>query len=285
MDNLEKNFGGFWTEKKIEIFIKYLRAYLQIMKNTKFKLIYFDGFAGSGYIETKNKSLIEGVALKVLSINEPTEFDIYYLVELDKIKSIELKEILTENFPDKRSKTFVVTEDCNKKLIDLCDFLKKNKNYRAIVFIDPKGMQLKWESIKIFENLGIDLWVLVPTGMGINRLLSKDGNKISSSFMAKLVDFLGMSEDEIIEYFYKEEKKYTLFGEESDLVKEKNAIDKSISLIKNRIGEIFKYVSNPFPMVNKKESLMYHFIFASNNKAGVKIANEIIGKELKESKK
>ncbi|MBK6773801.1 MAG: three-Cys-motif partner protein TcmP [Ignavibacteria bacterium] len=285
MDNLEKNFGGFWTEKKIEIFIKYLRAYLQIMNNTKFKLIYFDGFAGSGYIETKNKSLIEGVALKVLSINEPTEFDIYYLVELDKIKSIELKEILTENFPDKRSKTFVVTEDCNKKLIDLCDFLKKNKNYRAIVFIDPKGMQLKWESIKIFENLGIDLWVLVPTGMGINRLLSKDGNKISSSFMAKLVDFLGMSEDEIIEYFYKEEKKYTLFGEESDLVKEKNAIDKSISLIKNRIGEIFKYVSNPFPMVNKKESLMYHFIFASNNKAGVKIANEIIGKELKESKK
>ncbi|MBK7160590.1 MAG: hypothetical protein IPH77_19120 [Ignavibacteria bacterium] len=89
--------------------------------------------------------------------------------------------------------------------------------------------------------------------MGINRLLSKDGNKISSSFMAKLVDFLGMSEDEIIEYFYKEEKKYTLFGEESDLVKEKNAIDKSISLIKNRIGEIFKYVSNPFPMVNKRK--------------------------------
>ncbi|MBK7160591.1 MAG: hypothetical protein IPH77_19125 [Ignavibacteria bacterium] len=56
-------------------------------------------------LKTKNKSLIEGVALKVLSINEPTEFDIYYLVELDKIKSIELKkEILTENFPDKRVK-------------------------------------------------------------------------------------------------------------------------------------------------------------------------------------
>ncbi|MBK7255492.1 MAG: hypothetical protein IPI04_16675 [Ignavibacteria bacterium] len=57
---------------------------------------------------------------------------------------------------------------------------------------------------------------LVPTGMGINRLLSKDGNKISSSFMAKLVDFLGMSEDEIIEYFTKR-RRNTLYLEKNQI--------------------------------------------------------------------
>lgn len=280
MASRQNEFGGFWTERKIEIFIKYLHAYLMIMKNTKFKLIYFDGFAGSGYIETKDESLIEGVAIKVLSISESIEFDIYYLVELDEKKSRKLKELLSNIFPEKKEKTFVVPEDCNKKLKDLSKFLKINKNFRAIVFIDPKGMQLKWDSIKIFEKLGVDLWILIPTGLGVNRLLTKDGEKISKMFMDKLIEFLGISEKEILDYFYKKETKYTLFGEESNLIKEKNAVDKSIKLIRKRFNDIFTFVSNPFPMSNKKGSLMYHFLYASNNKSGLKIANDIIGKEL-----
>ena len=42
-------FGGDWTKTKIEILVEYAKAYLQIMsKRTYFKLLYFDGFAGSG---------------------------------------------------------------------------------------------------------------------------------------------------------------------------------------------------------------------------------------------
>jgi len=283
MAETENKFGGFWTERKIDIFIKYLLAYLQIMKKTKFKLVYFDGFAGSGYIESKGKPLIEGVALNVLSITEPREFDVYYLVELDERKSKNLKLLLNKEFPDKKSKTFVMKEDCNKKLIDLSNFLHKNKKYRALVFIDPKGMQLKWESIKVFKDLGIDLWILVPTGLGVNRLLSKDGNKISKAFMSKLSEFLDMSETEILDYYYKQETELTLFGEETNLKKNENAIDKSVELIRMKLNEIFKLVSVPFPMKTSKNSILYHFIFASNNAAGVKIANEIIGKELRDS--
>lgn len=44
-------FGGNWTKIKIEILVKYAKAYLTIMKSrTFFKLLYFDGFAGSGEI-------------------------------------------------------------------------------------------------------------------------------------------------------------------------------------------------------------------------------------------
>jgi len=189
MADKNNSFGGFWTERKIDIFIKYLKAYLQIMNKTKFNLVYFDGFAGSGYIERKGKPLIEGVALKVLSLTEPKEFDIYYLVELDKGKSKILKDLLNKKFPEKESKTFVIPVDCNAKLVDLSNFLKRNKYYRAIVFIDPKGMQLKWESIKVFKDLGVDLWILLPIGIGVNRLLSIDGSKISNSLMQKLSDF------------------------------------------------------------------------------------------------
>lgn len=47
-------FGGNWTEKKIEILVEYAGAYLNIMnvyaKRYSWKLLYFDGFAGSGEI-------------------------------------------------------------------------------------------------------------------------------------------------------------------------------------------------------------------------------------------
>ena len=45
-----KSFGGNWTEKKLNAFIKYVIAYLKILNNAKAKFnwqtIYFDGFAG-----------------------------------------------------------------------------------------------------------------------------------------------------------------------------------------------------------------------------------------------
>lgn len=41
-------FGGDWTEQKIEMIVSYTKAYLVIMnKYLQFKTIYFDGFAGS----------------------------------------------------------------------------------------------------------------------------------------------------------------------------------------------------------------------------------------------
>lgn len=55
-------FGGKWTEAKIEILVEYAKAYLTIMNfyanKYKWKLLYFDGFAGSGFI-TKGKEAIE----------------------------------------------------------------------------------------------------------------------------------------------------------------------------------------------------------------------------------
>ena len=86
MKTFDDNWGGKWTQDKIDIFLKYLHAYLTIMSRQNFKLIYFDGFAGSGKIQSgkKNQELIQGVASQVLSLNNPIGFNIYYLVDLYK---------------------------------------------------------------------------------------------------------------------------------------------------------------------------------------------------------
>jgi hypothetical protein len=44
------NWGGKWTESKLDTFIDYVKAYLTILNSVKnkydWKTIYFDGFAG-----------------------------------------------------------------------------------------------------------------------------------------------------------------------------------------------------------------------------------------------
>jgi len=129
----------------------------------RFKLIYFDGFAGSGKIEpgSNYSSLMESVALQVLSIDEPTSFDMYYLVELKKKRVKRLKGIIREKFPNKKE-VFIVAEDCNDKLVGLANYLRQNKHYRALAFIDPHGMEVNWSSLEAFKELGCDMWILVP---------------------------------------------------------------------------------------------------------------------------
>jgi len=44
-------FGGDWTRLKIEILVEYAKAYLVIMnKHPYWRTLYFDGFAGTGFI-------------------------------------------------------------------------------------------------------------------------------------------------------------------------------------------------------------------------------------------
>ena len=50
MKNNLQRFGGAWTQKKLQLFEKYLIAYSTIMnKKQQFQYAYIDAFAGTGY--------------------------------------------------------------------------------------------------------------------------------------------------------------------------------------------------------------------------------------------
>lgn len=272
-------FGGDWTERKIEIVVEYAKAYLTIMnKYPQFSCLYFDGFAGSGNIYKDDNveiDVIKGAAIRILEIDEPKIFDTYYFVELDERNKNELEVIINKQFPERNK--YVVCDDCNNKLVSMSNFLKRNKNYRTLAFIDPYGMSLKWSSLEILKGLGIDLWILVPTGIGMNRLLKNNGD-IRDAWLNKLELSLGLSREEIKKHFYKSTTIQTLFGEETFINKELNAIQKAGELYKKRLNEIFNYVSQPLEVKNSTGSIMYHFMMASNNAAAFSIANDVIKK-------
>jgi len=235
------------------------------------KTIYFDGFAGSGIIETDE--IIKGTALRILDIKDPKPFDLYYFVELDEEHQKELEKRVQDNYFG--SNAHVVRADCNDKLVRMANFLKDNKNYRALAFIDPYGMSVNWNSIQELQGLGIDLWILVSTGIGIGRLL-KNNVDISEAWINKVEKFLGLSKEEIMNHFYKRQEINTLFGMESVIEKERDAVTKAGELYKSRLNTVFKFVSESFVMRNTKNSIMYHFMMATNNPKALKIANDVI---------
>ncbi len=281
-------WGGAWTEKKLTAFSKYVWSYLTIMKKYPiWKTIYFDGFAGSGSNEREPKSELfkqlkitdeeertyQGSAERVLTIKDNHTFDYYYFVDKKEASIKNLETVLNSKLDLKGKKIAYRYGDANKWIIELAKALKSNK-FAALIFLDPFGMQIDWDSIKELKDSRSDVWILVPTGVIVNRLLEKSGEL---KHIKKLESFFGMKEEEIKKIFYKQEIKSTLFGEEEIIEKIGKPIERIAEIYASQMKTIWNYVTEkPLRLNNSTGSPIFHFIFASNNNSAYKIAKDII---------
>lgn len=284
-------WGGPWTERKLEAFTKYVRSYLTIMKkNPYWRTIYFDGFAGSGTrkqqkselyeqlpIDTEDETLYRGSAERVLKIPPPLGFEYYYFVDRNAISLEKLEKHLAA-LPETKVKNLVFRPgNANEELLSLAGALKKKKpSYAALIFLDPFGMQIDWSSIEALKDTRSDVWILIPTGVIINRLLDRKGELKN---LKKLESFFGLTEEEIRNEFYLTEVTPTLFGEETEVKKVLKPIEKIAQLYTKRLNNIWKFVTpRPLRLDNTRGTPIFHFVFASNNANAVKIANQILEK-------
>jgi three-Cys-motif partner protein len=160
-------------------------------------------------------------------------------------------------------------------LIEFSNYLDNSKV--ALILLDPFGMQLNWESIEKLKNKRVDVWILLPSGVIINRLLDRQGNLKNIN---KLESFFGITRDEIQKEFYESKKENTLFGEIEINHKVHNAIEKIAELYIKRLKTIWDYVTEkPLVLYNNRNVPIYHFVFASNNKTAKNIASQIIIKK------
>lgn len=68
------------------------------------KLLYFDGFAGSGFIikgKDEAQKIIVGAAKRILEIEDPRPFDLFYFVEKDELNANHLEENTKKLYPNK----------------------------------------------------------------------------------------------------------------------------------------------------------------------------------------
>ena len=224
-------FGGDWTLKKLEILKRYLEAYTLVLKNQPFKTAYIDAFAGTGYRVQKStdtegllfpdlaeeapQELLRGSARMALEVSP--QFDSYIFIEKSPDRCKQLSD-LQKQFPDYQERISIRQGDANEEIQRLCQ--PKWKNHRAVLFLDPYGMAVEWKTIeKVAATHAIDLWLLFPLGIGVNRLLPRSG-QIPESWRTRLNLFLGT--EDWYENFYKIETATNLFGvEETTVVKAK----------------------------------------------------------------
>jgi three-Cys-motif partner protein len=241
-------FGGEWTDDKLQRLRKYLHAYLSVLKGTKargfYTTIYVDAFAGTGYRSPtertdKTQSLFDdedarrftkGSAAIALECDPP--FDHYVFIERNQDYAAELKRLQVAHATRDIA---VHSHDANAFLKKWCIDTDWQRN-RAVVFLDPYGMDVEWSTIEqIAKTQAIDLWWLFPP---VHRLLPKEGPK--TEWAAALTRTFGTEEWKNV--FYQKSTRPTLFGNESEL--ERSADSARISnFVVERLQTIFAGVA------------------------------------------
>lgn len=291
VEEKQPEWGGKWTELKLDAFAKYVSAYLTIMqKHPYWKTIYFDGFAGSGERKTKRndtllqqlmlteqeEKLYKGAAERVLTLPNGLSFDFHYFIDSreDSLKKLENKLVELQKIKEHPFK--YCPGDSNQWLLKLAKAMKEKNNLASLVLLDPFGMQINWESIETLKDARTDIWILVPTGVIVNRLLDKD---CKLKHTEKLQSFFGLTEEEIKSYFYETKIYDTFFGEHEIIRKVSEPIEKIAKLYTERLKTVWSFVTEkPLTLYNSKNVPIFHFVFASNNKNAVSIAKQIISK-------
>ena len=183
-------FGGGWTEQKLRILDDYLAAYCKIFQVNPhakhFDTIYVDAFAGTGLIGQRKKPVDRMELFAEFAERETLEFlkgsasralqhpfARYVFIEKSASGIAALEKLRAES-PDK-NRILIQKGDANKRLGNLVNSTDWKK-CRAVVFLDPYGMQVDWETIeKLGKTKAIDLWLLFPLGQAVMRLLRKEG--------------------------------------------------------------------------------------------------------------
>lgn len=293
MIDAEQTFGGNWTDEKLQHILKYLKAYTKIMSKGNYRFAYIDAFAGTGYRTLKQDDSSQELLLPEfaepdslrflagsarIALQVTPRFTKYIFIERDQQKAMELAQLRSE-FPEAAQDIVLVNADCNAYLQDLCLRYQWKKN-RAVLFLDPFGMQVKWSTIEaIAQTKAIDLWLLFPLGVAVNRVLRKDG-QINQLWRQSLDELFGASD--WFEKFYRFDTVQTLFGASSSFRKVAN-FDAIEEYFMQRLRSIFAGVAkNPLRLYNSKRNPLYLLCFAVGNPKGaptaLRIAEHILGR-------
>jgi three-Cys-motif partner protein len=281
--------------EEIGLPINYSRIFHTNPHAQKLTTTYVDAFAGTGY-RTKTrlssdrqpqllfepddpdaKEYLKGSARIALEV-EPS-FNHYLFIDKNPLYVQELEK-LKEQFPQKASRIKIKQADANIYLSDWCSRGDWRYN-RAVVFLDPYGMQIDWNLITIIaKTQAIDLWLLFPLGVAVNRLLKK-GEPPEEEWANALTRIFGT--DEWITVFYPHQKILTLFGEE-DIQCKQAEFDQIGNFLIERLKKVFIGVADTaLQLCNSKHNPIYLLCFAAGNPKGsqtaVRIAKYIIEKK------
>ena len=282
-------FGGAWTERKLSALGHYLVQYQVIFKKNpaarKLRTIYVDAFAGTGERDARQdnttvslfgygdetREFQQGSARVALELEH--KFHHYVFID-SKARHIDaLRNFVDSEMPALLPICEFVRGDANDWLQTWCARQDWNAQ-RAVVFLDPYGMNVAWETIKAIAGThAIDLWILFPFAIGANRMTP--GEVLPDKDWAVILTRVFGTSD-WINQFYKRQSNIDLFGAKHDSVTKIVGADEILQYFLDRLRTVFPHVvQEPMILYNSNNSPMYALCFAAGNEKGGKIALRI----------
>jgi three-Cys-motif partner protein len=139
-------------------------------------------------------------------------------------------------------------------------------------------MEVEWATMQaIARTQAIDVWILFPAGIGVNRQLPADGN-VPAWARAALNDLFGTPE--WYDRFYEKHTTGDMFGGPARMQKTGSS-DEIVAYYRERLETIFPHVApNPLVLCNSNNAPMFALFFAAAHPkygaTAVKIAQDVL---------
>lgn len=258
---------GNWTEIKLDIVRKYAGAYSTILHNQQAieRHVYIDAFAGAGkHISKATGQFVAGSPMNALLV-EPA-FSEFHFIDLNKERVQALTELAGE-----RPNVTVHEGNCNEVLVnEIFPRCRYDDFARGLCLLDPYGLNVDWrvlevagrmKTIEVFYN-----FMIMDANMNV---LWRNPDKVAESQKIRMEAVWGDDSWRDAAYI----KQPGLFGD----TEEKAGNSRLIKAFRKRIQDVagFGFVPEPLPMKNSSGAVVYYLFFASPNRTGAKIVNDI----------
>jgi len=283
------------TETKLRLLEAYIQAYATALRAKFSRIWYIDAFAGTGSRTVRTDAIephmfSDGTQETVerkrgsarIALDVEPKFDRLIFMEQRRKHYEALVELKNQN-PGRD--IFVMQGDANaiiQSQIHLGDW----NGTRAVIFLDPYGMNVDWKTLECIAATGaIDVWYLFSIS-GLFRQAARDISKVDQYKRAAITKMLGTSDWEN-ELYRAEEVETDLFGVESKSERQRTADVAGLErYVTKRLRTIFPMVMEPFALPPVRRPQLFSLYFALSNKdpRAIGLAKKIAGHILSSGK-
>ncbi|ADH91612.1 conserved hypothetical protein [Ancylobacter novellus DSM 506] len=283
------------TETKLRLLEEYIQAFATALRGKFPRIWYIDAFAGTGsrtirigatdanmFGEAKEETVDRKRGSARIALDVQPHFDRLIFMEQRKKHYDALME-LRQQHPQRD--IFVLQGDANdiiQSQLHLADW----RGTRAVIFLDPYGMNVDWKTLECIAATGaIDVWYLFSLS-GLFRQAARNISGIDQHKRAAITRMLGTSEWES-ELYQREEVFTDLFGTESKHERQRIADVAGLErYVTRRLRTIFPMVLEPFalPPVRRPQIFSLYFALSNKDPKAIGLAKKIAGHILNSGK-
>ena len=187
-----------------------------------------------------------------------------------------MRSWLIANRPELAQRVHFHHGDVNEELPKVTHALEQMD--RTVLFLDPFGMQVDWQTMVAIAQRCLDLWYLVPT-MALNRMVSKSLN-MPAGWPEKLDTFLGTTSWR--ETWYRDNYQGNLFEDHDEEKVRTASIEQIETDFVERLKTLYQMPRNQRRLSSSKGGILFTLVFGCSNPdpraygLALRIANDIL---------